>query len=201
MGLLFRLSAFLLFGTILTTVIAVIPDNDPFYQPPAGFASSAPGTVFKNRTVASGQAGVNATQILYRTTDANDGAVATVATIVQGSNSSTSQLVTYQNAEDSDNSTCSPSYQFTSNQTLDSNIVSGLSYGWTVVVPDYEGFNSSFSVGHLSGYAVLDGLRAAINFAPAGISANASLGGFGYSGGAIATGEMPFLMVYHITDY
>lgn len=48
---------------------------------------------------------------------------------------------------------------------------------------------SSFSVGHLEGHAVLDGLRATLNFKPAGVKSTAVLGGLGYSGGAIATGE------------
>ena len=47
--------------------------------------------VFKYRTVQAGQAGKNATQISYRTADANDGAAVTIATIVQGPNSSGSQ--------------------------------------------------------------------------------------------------------------
>lgn len=44
-----------------------IPDHDPFYQPPSGFASKAPGTVLKSRASSSGTAGISATQILYRT--------------------------------------------------------------------------------------------------------------------------------------
>lgn len=45
-----------------------IPDNDPFYSPPAGFASKAPGYVFKSRSTPTNITGVTGTQILYRTT-------------------------------------------------------------------------------------------------------------------------------------
>lgn len=62
----------------------------------------------------------------------------------------------------------------------------GLSFGWTLVVSDYEGSNSAFGAGRQEGFAVLDGLRAALNYNPA--LKSAKLAGYGYSGGAIATG-------------
>ena len=61
--------------------------------------------------------------------------------------------------------------------------------GWIVSSPDYEGPGSSFSAGRLSGHGVLDGLRAALNFGSTlGLSSGVKVAGFGYSGGAIATG-------------
>lgn len=56
-----------------------------------------------------------------------------------------------------------------------------------MIIPDYEGITSSFAAGHLEGYAVLDGLRAALNFPGAKVNKGAALGGLGYSGGALAT--------------
>ena len=41
--------------------------------------------------------------------------------------------------------------------------VSYLNEGLTLSIADYEGPDSAFSVGRLSGHGVLDGLRAAIN--------------------------------------
>ena len=53
---------------------------------------------------------------------------------------------------------------------------------------DYERIASAFAVGRQEGFAVLDSLRVALSYAPLGISKNAELGTYGYSGGAIATG-------------
>lgn len=126
-------------AALLAAAVAVsaatfpIPDLDPFYQAPAGFASKAPGTVLKSRASTSGSTGVTAQQILYRTTGgksylktgnmstnefhpANGEAIATVATILRGANSSSTKLLSVQTAEDSVNSTCSPSYSYSSGQ-------------------------------------------------------------------------------------
>ncbi|KAF7974270.1 hypothetical protein HWV62_34143 [Athelia sp. TMB] len=193
--MLFGIFSLLFVGIALRVGATVpIPDNDPFYQPPTGFASSPPGTVFKNRAVASGILGVSATQILYRTTNANGTAAATVATILKGLLSSGDKLVIYNDYEDSSNTTCAPSYLFSIGipilpfGPIDPYALAGLANGWTLVIADYEGIGSAFGAGRLEGQAVLDALRATINYAPAGISKNARLGGYGYSGGAIATG-------------
>ncbi|KAF7975700.1 hypothetical protein HWV62_8823 [Athelia sp. TMB] len=172
-----------------------IPDRDPFYQPPLDFASSPPGTVFSNRNVYSGITGVSAVQLLYRTTYINGTAAATVATVLKGPSSTGSKLVAYNDFEDAVNTTCAPSYLFSTNGTNTlfgpeggNEIAYGLANGWTIVVPDYEGIASAFAVGRQEGFAVLDSLRAALNYAPLGISKSARLGAYGYSGGAIATG-------------
>lgn len=171
-----------------------IPDNDPFYHPAPGFESSTPGTILNTRSLPSPIAAVSAAQVLYRTMFANGTATATVATIFFSPTGPSSKLVSYAEPEDAANTTCAPSYLFTTNTTSNSNtllqaVQAGVGYGWTVVVPDHEGLNSAYAVGRQLGYAVLDGLRAALNYAPAGVAGDAKLGGFGYSGGAIATGE------------
>lgn len=173
-----------------------IPDNDPFYQPPPGFESSPPGTIFKNRTAPSGITNVTAMQILYRTTDVTTNPIATVATILKGPLSTGDKLVAFNDFEDSANTTCAPSYLFSTGSgnvifgpTPGADVPLGLANGWTIVIADYEGFGSAFAAGHLEGHAVLDGLRAALNYGPAGIKKNATLGSYGYSGGAIATGQ------------
>ncbi|KZP03395.1 LIP-domain-containing protein [Athelia psychrophila] len=184
------LSAVFLLGSTFAAA-ALIPSSDPFYQPPAHFASTKPGTVFKNRTVPSGYPGITAVQLLYRTTYVNGSAAATVTTILTNSTTKdTEKLVAYSDAEDSANSTCAPSYAFSnsSTSTIGGDMPVGLSYGWTLVVSDYEGINSAFGSGRQEGYAVLDGLRAALNYKPARVQKHAKLAGYGYSGGAIATG-------------
>lgn len=184
-----------IFITSVLGAIVPIPDNDPFYKPPVYFELALPGFILKERTLSSGIADVSAAQVLYRTTFANGSATATVATIFYGPNLSKDKLVSYAEPEDAANTTCAPSYLFYSNTTSNSGTLSsavalGLSYGWTIVVPDHEGLNSGYAVGRQEGYAVLDGLRAALNYAPAGVKRTAKLAGYGYSGGAIATGNI-----------
>ena len=130
--------------------------------------------------------------MLYRTTLTNGTATATVATILTGPKSTGDKLVAFADAEDGVNTTCADSYLYYTNTTT-SSITLGpettlLDSGATVVVPDYEGPNSAFSAGRQEGMGLLDGIRAALNYAPAGISKNATVGGYGYSGGATAIG-------------
>lgn len=87
-----------------------------------------------------------------------------------------------------------------------------MGHGWTLVVPDYEGLNSSLGAGHLNGKAVLDSMRAALA-SSVGLSPTSRIGAFGmlvisisglradiisnagYSGGAYATGG--FILYEH----
>src|SRR5207244_4293413 len=65
---------------------AAAPANDPFYQPPAGFESTPPGTLLRSRTVLVTGLGVpfpvNAWQTLARSTDTAGRAVAVVSTLM-----------------------------------------------------------------------------------------------------------------------
>lgn len=65
-----------------------------------------------------------------------------------------------------------------------------LASGYIVSSPDYEGPEAAFAAGHLEGMAVLDGIRAVKAFgSKLGLSSTDPLTvGYGYSGGAIATG-------------
>lgn len=92
------------------------PYDDPFYAAPSNISLYSPGDVIWNRTVNSQIPGTTSHQILYRTTDSNNTAIATVATIIKGSINSGHQLVAYQDAEDSVNRTCAPSWFFRSGQ-------------------------------------------------------------------------------------
>ena len=54
----------------------VLPDDDPFCDPPVGFEHAAPGTVLRSRDVELAFMGLipqkfTATQLLYRSTDRN----------------------------------------------------------------------------------------------------------------------------------
>lgn len=92
------------------------PYLDPFYDTPSNISLYAPGSIIRNRTVTSQMSNVTAQQIFYRTTDSNNVAIATAATILRGPAHNRHQLVAYQDAEDSVNRTCAPSWLFASGQ-------------------------------------------------------------------------------------
>lgn len=95
------------------------PDQDPFYRPPPGYQSAAPGTVLGDRPASAALYGafalhVNAWQILYRTADTQGAAEAATALIVEPTGAAPAggrPLVSYQVAEDSLGTQCAPSYQ------------------------------------------------------------------------------------------
>jgi hypothetical protein len=66
-------------------------------------------------------------------------------------------------------------------------MVLALRRGWAVVVTDHTGPDHAFGALPLAARLVLDGIRAALAFAPAGLAATTPVGLWGYSGGAQAT--------------
>lgn len=185
--------------TTLSPRAPPLPASDPFYTPPKGFESSAPGTILRHRksTVAlfSGlPENVAASyQLLYRTNDINGKPTATVQSVfvpyhaAQGP----TKLLSYQVAEDSASGQCAPSYQYlkdagSSNVIAQAEVLfinAALRKGWTVVSPDYEGPKSAFTAGHLAGMGTLDGIRAATHFKHAVPNPkNVTIGMMGYSG-------------------
>ncbi|QEL63050.1 hypothetical protein CJJ09_005244 [Candidozyma auris] len=122
----------------------------------------------------------NAWQVLVRSEDSFGVPNAFVATILEPYNADPSKLWSYQAWQDANCIDCAPSDPF---------IQYGLSKGWFVVVPDYQGPKSTFTAGRQSGKAVLNGVRAALNSGNfTGIDENAQVGLYGYSGGSLATG-------------
>lgn len=184
---------------------AVTPQNDPFYTPASGYESSTPGTILRSRLVPNKLAAfstfpqniANAWQILYRTNDAAGNAQATVTTVIEPHNADSSKVLSYQVAEDSSYSACAPSYTLQQGAGL-SGIVTqaellfmdaALARGWYVVIPDYEGPQSSFTAGLQAGHATLDSIRAVLTSTNlTNIQQNASVALWGYSGGALASG-------------
>lgn len=177
------------------------PDNDPFYQPPAGYASKAPGTILNQRDITAAFFGlvpvdVDAYQLLYRTTAVNGSAIATVTTVFKPKNAKLDRLVSFATAYDSSSTKCQPSYAYQLGASQDSLIASVelliieiyLALGYTVVSSDYEGPEAAFGPGRLAGMGVLDGIRAAKSFKTLGMTDNPMVVGVGYSGGSIATG-------------
>jgi hypothetical protein len=183
------------------------PCDDPFYQPPEGFETTAPGTVLQSREVRLAFLGivpqaVVAVQLLYRTTDLNGAPQATVTTVIRPACAEpdpTGPVVSYQCAIDALASTGFPSYLLRRHAKL-AKVFGGppaweyvpmacaLSKGWRVLVPDHGGARGSWTAPREPGYCVLDGIRAAQNFERAGIAPSAPVVLWGYSGGGLASG-------------
>ena len=179
------------------------PENDPFYTPDDGWESAAPGTILKKReiTVANSgvfQYGVRGFQLLYRTNGVNTGdASHTVTTVIIPENYDKDKLVSANMYEDSYSSNCAPSYSMRKGSKVFNDLANSyqmlfittlLHEGWAVTVPDHEGPNNAFTSGRVEGHAILDGIRATLNYKKLGLNSDAKVIGYGYSGGALATG-------------
>jgi Secretory lipase len=181
------------------------PSQDAFYDVPANISRLPNGAVLASRPVQvnaySIPMPVHAWQVKYKTT--NDGHVASadVATIMVPDVSWTGKgprpLVSYQTAEDGISTTCAPSYGLRAGVTDDENnsgaeaglMEYALVQGWAVVAPDYEGPRSLFLEPAVEAHGVLDGIRAALHFSPAGLGHKTPLAVWGYSGGSVASDE------------
>ncbi|MGV0837487.1 lipase family protein [Mycolicibacterium thermoresistibile] len=179
------------------------PDRDPFYQPPQGFETAAPGTVFRSRSIELGFLGVmpqgfTATQLLYRSSDlhgAPEVAVTTVLVPEQRDPDIGCPLVSYQCAIDAISPRCFPSYAlrhrarpvgaFVQSEFLF--IAAALAEGWAVSVPDHEGCHGMWGSPREPGYRILDGVRAALGCERLGLAATTAIGLWGYSGGGLAS--------------
>ncbi|MBJ7471385.1 MAG: hypothetical protein JHD16_08775 [Solirubrobacteraceae bacterium] len=179
---------------------AVTPANDPWYQAPANIAALEPGAVIRSRgtalQVAPGlKLPFKAHQVLYRTADQQGRPVATAATIIMPLRrpATNRKLVSHQIAYDGLASKCMPSYALRTGTyaepVAEMALIAGeLAKGWTVVTSDYEGPDNLWIAGKMAGQAVLDGIRAAQAYEPAGLDGAATpVGLTGYSGGGHAT--------------
>lgn len=198
------------------------PLQDPFYTAPKDYQLAFPGDILRireapgNLTTLLGANCSAAYNILYRTRNSQykpDWAVTTVlvpTTPAAGNKDNNTALLSYQIPYDSAYLDASPSYALYSSDAASSrqDITTGLSYGWLVNVPDYEGPLASFTAGVQSGHATIDSVRAVINASvsghfdhhyhpkPRGDSThhdhhhhhhNVSFALWGYSGGALAS--------------
>ncbi|KAI3397415.1 hypothetical protein diail_10746 [Diaporthe ilicicola] len=179
-----------------TRLAAPIPPlQDPWYTAPDGFETTEPGDVLRIREAPGNITSFvgncsSAYNILYRTTNSQykpDWAVTTVFVPVTVSPA----LLSYQIPYDSAWLDASPSYAFYSSDDTSStlfDISTGLSSGWFVNVPDYEGPLASFTAGVQSGHATIDSIRAALNANETlGLASDARYAMWGYSGGALAS--------------
>jgi triacylglycerol lipase len=181
----------------------LLPDDDPFHVPPAGFEHSRPGTVLRSRDVELAFLGLvpqklTATQLLYRSTDLNGapmGAVTTVLVPADRPADSAGPILSYQCAIDAVAGRCFPSYALRRGARAVGSLAqvefllvcAALAEGWAVSIPDHEGPDGIWGAPYEPGYHVLDGLRAALNHDALDLSTHAPIGLWGYSGGGLAT--------------
>ncbi|MGW6725938.1 lipase family protein [Nocardia sp. NPDC055029] len=176
------------------------PQNDPFYTPPSGWDSEAPGTILNSRPVevaslAPQAQDADAWQLLYRTTDTDGRPMATVTTVLRPRTGQVKGLISYQAATDASAPQCAPSYVLRQgapdkyDSSLDLiQIEQMLSSGHAISVPDWEGPEGTLFAPRQPGYATLDGVRAAQDFAPLGLPGiDTPVAAMGYSGGSYGT--------------
>ncbi|OJI98249.1 hypothetical protein ASPVEDRAFT_37689 [Aspergillus versicolor CBS 583.65] len=187
----------------------VPPNEDPWYIPPDGWESEAPGAILRHRPPPSpiaafglAESNLESThQILYRTTDSFGEPITTVTTVMIPHNADFTKVVSYQVAQDSADRTCSPSFglqQFADAGEALALIMpqaeylfmsAALNKGYVVIVPDHLGPKSAFLANTLTGQAVLDNVRAALASTDfTGVSSTATVVLWGYSGGSLASG-------------
>ncbi|WP_308115878.1 lipase family protein [Rhodococcoides corynebacterioides] len=189
-----------------TAAVTLPPELDPFFTPPAGIVADAePGQILRARTITPAALSVapinvEAWQLLYRTQDTHGNAIATVTTVLRPRGDAPPggrKLLSYQIQEDSTAQYCAPSYviqhgsipaDFVNSGEALTAISAGVSQGWTVALPDYQGPNSAYGAPVIAGRATLDGIRAVESFEPAQLNgAQTPTALWGYSGGTIPT--------------
>ncbi len=171
------------------------PTDDPFYRAPDELGAFRPGEVLEGRPVqVRGVRHVieaDAWHVKFRSTDgqgAPSWGVATVMIPRRRFRGPVRPLLSYQCAIDALGATADPSYTLRRGDQLEFPFIAlALRRGWAVVTTDFNGPQHAFGAYPLVARFVLDGIRAAICFEPAGFDATTPIGLWGYSGGALAT--------------
>lgn len=136
-------------------------------------------------------------QLQYSTQDVHGNRATTVTTIIIPAEPVLDRVISVQNAYDSADINCGPSYglQFQAegwggfwNKLNLAFLLPYLQKDPVLNIPDYEGSNAAFTVGPQSAFHTLDSIRAALQSTEyTNISSGAKIIMFGYSGGAFAT--------------
>lgn len=183
----------------ITLCFAIPPDQDDFYNPPDNLTDSKPGDILKIRPIPSPIKSIlsiklpilETWQILVRSQDLNGLPNSIITTLIIPKFFKSNKIISHQSFENSPLLKCSPSYaiQTPNFETLqiqtDLIFISGyLNQGYIVNLPDHEGPNSSFLIGKLSAYTILNSIRAIeifMNFK------NSKIALIGYSTGGFAS--------------
>ncbi|WP_327110821.1 lipase family protein [Nocardia sp. NBC_01730] len=180
-----------------------LPSRDPFHRPPKGFGAKTPGTILRSRKIELALFGVvpqqvSAWQLLYRSSDlhgAPEAAVTTVLLPIGAEPDEDRPLLAFQTAIDAVTEKCSPSYALRHGADALGSVTqlewllvaNALRRGWAVTIADHEGPHGNFGAPREPGYRTLDGIRAALRFAPLGLGADTRVAVWGYSGGGMAS--------------
>ncbi|MFI6865531.1 lipase family protein [Nocardia sp. NPDC050406] len=182
----------------------MLPSQDAFGVAPEGLDAVAPGTVLRSRRVNVAMFGVvrqqvSAWQLLYRSTDMDGRPEVAVTTVLVAGDADPRlprPLLAFQSAIDAVTECCAPSYALCHGaRALGSitqlewllMIVPALRRGWAVSVADHGGPQGNFGAPREPGYRALDGIRAALAFRPLGLTPDAPVVLWGYSGGGMAS--------------
>ncbi len=176
-------------------VDVVAPADDPFYRQPDDLGSFDPGDVLDQRPVQVRMVRrvleLDAWHLKFRSTDTTGRAVAAVTTVLvprERFGGPVRPVLSYQAAIDSLGPAADPSVTLRRGNQMELPLIrAALRRGWIVVTTDFTGPRHAFAAGELAGRLVLDGIRAALTFEPAGVDRAAPIGLWGYSGGAQAT--------------
>jgi Secretory lipase len=171
------------------------PADDPFYRVPENLEAFRPGEVIDSRPVEvrgiRRLINADAWQVKFRSTDASGAEVSGFTTVMiprRPFNGSVRPLLSYQCAIDSLGAAADPSYTLRHGDQQELPfMVLALRRGWAVVTTDFTGPQHAFGALPLAARLVLDGIRAAIAFEPAGFGDATPIGLWGYSGGGQAT--------------
>ncbi|MGQ4598048.1 lipase family protein [Nocardia sp. R6R-6] len=181
----------------------LLPSADPFHRPPKGFAAKAPGTILRSRKIEVALFGlvpqrVSAWQLLYRSCDLHGAPEAAITTVLLPAGAQPDEqrpLLAFQTAMDAVTEKCSPSYALRHGARALGSITqvewllvaNALRRGWAVSIADHEGPHGNFGAPREPGYRALDGIRAALRFAPLGLGPDTRVAVWGYSGGGMAS--------------
>jgi Secretory lipase len=170
------------------------PADDPFYRQPEDLHAARPGDVLDARSVEvrvfRHEIDADAWQLQFRSGDSSGAAVSGVTTVMiprRPFPGPVRPLLSYQCAIDSLGAAGDPSYTLRRGTGELPFMGMALRRGWAVVTTDHNGPKHACFALPLVARLVLDGIRAAIAFEPARLTAATPIGLWGYSGGAQAT--------------
>lgn len=174
------------------------PSPDPWYSDPPPLEESTPnGTVLESRPAAIpwfNGVRIDATwQLLVQSRDSHDQPVAVPSTVIipeqPWAGPGPRPILSFAMAIDALGNTCQPSWALTQkvNVEIPPVLQDLIDRGYGIVVTDHHGPRGAYAASRMNGHALLDGIRAARDFGPAGLQ-DSPAAIFGYSGGGIAAG-------------
>lgn len=182
------------------------PDKDRWYRDPANLAELKPGSIIRSRVIQTRLLGIPvpvfAKQLLFRSTDVHGKPIATATTVVIPGipwKGSPRPVVSYQEAIDSLDSSCNPSFTLRAGTFKEIALLQYFVYqGFAINIPDFDGKYNTFATAD-EGYMVLDSLRAMKNDRSLNLK-HSAIGLYGYSGGGIGSAHAAELRASYAPD-